>query len=56
MVIINNNPEAQTLDLTRFAEGLAGATSGKDIISGEQISLDENLEVSGKSSLVLELN
>ncbi len=55
MVVINNNPEAQTLDLTRFAEGLAGATSGKDIISGEQISLDQNLEVSGKSSLVLEL-
>ncbi|MGI0106933.1 glycoside hydrolase family 13 protein [Salinimicrobium sp. WS361] len=55
MVVINNNPEAQTLDLTRFAEGLAGATSGKDIISGEQLSLDQDLEVSGKSSLVLEL-
>jgi glycosidase len=56
MVVINNNPEAQSLDLSRFAEGLAGAVSGKEIISGAQVSLDQNLEVSGKSSLVIELD
>ncbi len=56
MVVINNNPEDQTLNLERFAEGLEEATSGKDVISGEQVSLGDRLEVSGKSSMVLELN
>ncbi|MCY2686870.1 glycoside hydrolase family 13 protein [Salinimicrobium sp. TH3] len=56
MVVINNNPEDQNLDLERFAEGLAESTSGKDVISGEQVSLSDSLEVSGKSSMVLELN
>lgn len=56
MVVINNNPEAQDLELTRFAEGLAGMTSGKDVISGEQVNLKGNLKIKGKSSLVIELN
>ncbi|WP_029033482.1 glycoside hydrolase family 13 protein [Salinimicrobium terrae] len=56
MVVINNNPEDQTLDLSRFAEGLAGATSGNDVISGEQVILNDELEIGGKSSMVLELN
>ncbi|MHA6280313.1 glycoside hydrolase family 13 protein [Salinimicrobium sp. CAU 1759] len=55
MVVINNNPEAQTLDLERFSEGLAGATTGKDIISEEQVKLGDNLEISGKTSMVIEL-
>ena len=56
MVVINNNPETQTLDLQRFSEGLAGATSAKDIISEGRVDLQDTLEVEGKSSLVLELN
>lgn len=55
MVVINNNPEAQTLDLERFSEGLAGATTGKDIISEEQVKLGDNFEISGKTSMVIEL-
>ncbi len=56
MVVINNNPEAQTLELKRFSEGLAGATTGKDVISEEQVKLGETLEISGKTSMVIELN
>ena len=55
MVVINNNPEAQTLDLERFSEGLAGATAAKNVISEEQVELENELEISGKSSLILEL-
>ncbi len=55
MVVINNNPEAQELDLARFAEGLAGNTSGKDVLSGEQVSLVKTMNIKGKSSLVIEL-
>ena len=56
MVVINNSPEAQTLDLKRFFEGLAGATSGKEVITEQQVSLGETLEISGKASMVIELN
>lgn len=55
MVVINNNPETQTLDLKRFSEGLAGAASGTEIISGKQVQLQNTLEVAGKTSLVIEL-
>ena len=55
MVVINNNPEAQELDLARFAEGLDGSISGKDVISEATINLSESLSIKGKSSLVIEL-
>ena len=55
MVVINNNLEDQELDLGRFAEGLAGRVSGKDVISEEQIDLNNSLNVEGKSSLIIEL-
>lgn len=55
MVIINNNPEDQVLDLTRFAEGIKDHTTGKDIISGIDVSLNDTLEVEGKKSMVIEL-
>jgi len=55
MVVINNNPEAQELELSRFSEGIDGSTSGKDIIKEEQVDLSNNLSIKGKSSLVIEL-
>lgn len=55
MVVINNDPSAQELDLDRFSEGLKGSTSGRNILSGENISLGEKLAVEGKTSLVIEL-
>ncbi|WP_029035939.1 glycoside hydrolase family 13 protein [Salinimicrobium xinjiangense] len=55
MVVINNNPEAQAFSLDRFSEGLAGAVSGTEIITGEQLQLKDSLEIAGKTSLVVEL-
>ena len=55
MVVINNNPEAQTLDLNRFAEGLSGATSGRDVLESKEVNLQEDLMVDGKSALVIDL-
>lgn len=57
MVIINNNEKEQTFDLDRFAESLGGVSKGKDVISGKEIpvSAQNKLTVSGKSSLILEL-
>ena len=55
MVVINNNTEAQELELSRFSEGLDGNTSGIDVIKGEQVNLSNSLTIKGKSSLVIEL-
>lgn len=55
MVIINNNPKAQTLDLKRFAEMIGTATNGKDVLSEERISLEDRLTIDGKTSMIIEL-
>ena len=55
MVIINNNPQAQELQLSRFAEILKNSTSGIDIISGNTVPLKGKLKVKGKSSLIIEM-
>lgn len=58
MVLLNNNEKDQTIDLSRFAESLSGVSAGKDVISGKDFSVSSQnkLTVSGKSSLILELN
>ena len=58
MVVINNNEKDQTIDLSRFTESLSGVSAGKDVISGKDFSVNaqNKLTVSGKSSLILELN
>ena len=57
MVIINNNEKDQTFNLDRFAESLNGVSKGKDVISGKEfsVSTQNKITVSGKSSLILEL-
>ena len=55
MVVINNSPEEREFELMRFSEGLKGAKSGKEIISGNEISLQDSLKIAGKSSMVIEL-
>ncbi|WP_010227850.1 glycoside hydrolase family 13 protein [Gillisia marina] len=56
MVVINNNPEAQELELARFAEGLNGSVSGKDVISEATINFSDRLSIKGKTSMLIELN
>lgn len=57
MVIINNNEKDQTFDLNRFEESLDGVSKGKDVIIGKEISIStqNKITISGKSSLILEL-
>ena len=57
MVIINNNEKDQTFDLGRFSESIQGITKGKDVISGKEFSIssENKMTISGKSSLILEL-
>jgi hypothetical protein len=55
MVIINNNLDSQTIDLSRFAEGIKDYTKGKDVFSEMEISLNGELKIEGKKSMILDL-
>lgn len=54
MVVLNNNPEKQTVKTDRFREILK-ATSGRDILSGNTVGLATEFTVDGKTPLVIEL-
>jgi neopullulanase len=55
MVVINKAPEAQPLDVTRFAEAIGDATRGVDVVTGEEYLLNETFEVPANAALILEL-
>lgn len=55
MVVINNAPDSQKLNLTRFQENIKSFTSGNDILSGKTIDLKTELAIDGKTSMILEL-
>lgn len=55
MIIVNNNPEKQTVKTARFNENIQNYTSGKDVISGKSLNVKNDIEIDGKSVLILEL-
>lgn len=55
MIIVNNNPEKQTIKTARFNENIQNYTSGKDVISGKSLNVKNDIEIDGKSVLILEL-
>ena len=55
MVIINNSNETQTFKTNRFAESIQNRQAGKDILSGKNIDLKNDISIEGKSVMVLEL-
>jgi glycosidase len=54
MVIINNSTEKSTLNTSRFNENIKNYNSGKDVISGKTLNLNE-IAIDGTSALILEL-
>ena len=55
LIILNNNNEAVSLDMTRFKEVTTGSHGGKDIISGLSFSEFDTWHIPANSSLVVEL-
>ncbi|MEC4004604.1 glycoside hydrolase family 13 protein [Flavobacterium sp. SUN052] len=55
MVVINNSSEKQTFKTNRFKESIKNYQSGTDVISGKTIDLKNDMELDGKSVLILEL-
>jgi glycosidase len=55
MIVINNNSEKQILKTNRFKENIQNFKSGKEVLSGKIIDLNTEIEIEGKSALILEL-
>ena len=55
MIILNNSPEARTIDAGYFDEVTSPFTQGFDILSDQTIDLTSKFEIKGNSALVLEL-
>lgn len=55
MVILNKNKEPYSLSLVPFAEMLEGVSTGRDVLSGEEYSMQHDVELSGPGPLILEL-
>jgi glycosidase len=55
MVIINNAPDTQKINSTRFQENIKSFISGIDILSGKTIDLKNEITIEGKTALILEL-
>ena len=55
MVVVNNNKDKQVVKLNRFKESIQNYVSGKEVISGKIFDLKQDLEIEGKSALILEL-
>ncbi len=55
MVILNKNTETKIIKTGRFEEVISGYTSGKEIISGKQISDISEITVPAKSAVIIEL-
>jgi len=55
MVVLNKSAEKQRIDLQPFAEMELKGSSGKEILSGKQIKLDDHLTIRGKQAMIIEL-
>ena len=55
MIIINNNPEKQTIKTNRVLENIKNYTSGKDVLGNASFDLKNEISIEGKSALILEL-
>jgi hypothetical protein len=55
MVVINNNSEKQIFKTNRFKENTSNYKIGTDVLTGKSINLQNDIEIDGKSVLILEL-
>ena len=56
MVVINNNTKTQTFKTKRFQERIQNFKVGKDVFTNTNFDLKNDINIEGKSVLLLELN
>jgi len=52
---MNNNTTSQKINLSRFHEQISGYRSASEVMNGQLISLDKEVEINAKSALIFEL-
>jgi len=55
LTVLNGTSKPATMDVSRYAEVIAGAQSAVDIPTGQRVSLADDLTLSPRQTLVLEL-
>ena len=55
-VYINNNAEPRTLDWDHYREFVQGPVTGKEILSGETVTLQDGFSIAPKSAIVVEFS
>jgi glycosidase len=55
LVILNGTSEDKTLDMGRFKDVIKANTQGRDVITGAQIAVNQNLTIPAKGEYILEL-
>ncbi|MBV5325021.1 MAG: cyclomaltodextrinase C-terminal domain-containing protein, partial [Rhodospirillaceae bacterium] len=55
MVALNRNRSDSVLKTARFHEMLQGASSAVDVITGQRLTLGEQITVPARSALILEI-
>ena len=53
-VYINNNREPRVLDWSHYQEFVQGPVTGTDVLSGEQVTLQDGLSIAPKTALIVE--
>ena len=56
MVIMNNERNAVHLDSSRYAQGLAGTTRARNVLTGDRHKLSDRIKIPGKTAQVFELD
>ncbi len=55
MVVLNKSADRQSVDLAPFAELLAGASAGREILTETELVLDDRLVVGPKQAMIVEV-
>jgi len=55
MVVLNNNTEAQSLNMARFDEILKGVRKGTNILTGDKINFESSLNIPPLTPYIIEL-
>ena len=55
LILMNGSDKEVNLPLARYAEVLRGKTSGKEILTGKEIPLGDELSLAPKGIFVLEM-
>ena len=55
-VYINNTEDVRPLDWSHYEEFVSGPVKGRDVVSGEQVTLCDGLIVEPRSALIVEFN